>query len=154
MKPRTLIGLLGLAVVVGTAGFMMFDRAPPPAVEKPKGPPHGGLLIELDAAHLEFLLEPDSKVRIYTYDPSGKPLVPSTESLLLTIRGKDIRAVAIPLQKDGDGFVSEEPVQVPEEAKAVLTYRQGSEVEHFRFDLTLTLCPGCQQPEYRCACSE
>lgn len=154
MKLKMFITLAALAIVIWFAASVFTDGKTEKQHEAPKGPPHGGLLIELDAVQLEFLLEPDFKARIYTYDLQRKPFAPAHAEMRLMIQGKDSPLSPIVLEQDGHSFVANAPIQVPGDARVMLSFLQGSTTNHFRFDLVLSQCPGCKQPEYRCACAE
>lgn len=154
MKLKIFFTLTALALITWFAACVFPGKETEKPHEASKGQPHGGMLIELDTVQLEFLLEPDSKARIYAYDLQGKAFAPANAEIRLMIQGKDSALPAIVLRQDGQSFAANAPAQIPEEAKVLVSFLQGSTTNHFRFDLALSQCPGCKRPEYRCACTE
>jgi hypothetical protein len=155
MKLKLPLLLLGVTVAAWLVAGLLSPRRPSEAPETPKGPPHGGLLIELDTARLEFLLDPESRVRVWTYDSQGQPKAPLPgETLRMSIHGSEPEPSTVDLQEQGQGYVSPTSVQVPEGARARLSFFQPGATNHYRFALILEECAGCERPEYRCACRE
>ena len=122
------------------------------AADPAKKAPHGGRLMEVGGARLEFVVESDKKANVYLYDDQWKPVVPTDQSVTLMVQAKDQAKVKTDLIKKSDSFASEAPLAIPDGAKAILVIKTGGKIHNLRFDLDMSLCGECKNPEYACSC--
>ena len=114
--------------------------------------PNGGRLITAVTPHAELLVTADKKIEIRFLD-AGKVVSPGSQVVTVTM-GDRAKPTRIAFIKDGDKLVSDKPVAEGDALPVVLQIRakEGEKAVTEKFNLNLSKCPSCGNPEYACAC--
>ncbi len=117
------------------------------------GGPTGGRMIHDVEPHAEFLVTKDKKVEIRFFDHDGKAVAPGTQVVTATL-GDRSKPTKLTFTKDGDKLVSD--VKVPEgnDYPTVVQIKADAKAKavNAKFNLNMTKCPTCPNPEYSCIC--
>lgn len=144
MKTPVLTLLATLALITSLAAHS--------AVQKTAGPNGGRILTKVEP-HAEFFVTADRKVQITFLGEDGKPVAPAAQTVTVTA-GDRSAPVKLTFTQSGDTLLSEQSLpdgdNFPTVVQIKVTPDARTVVE--KFNLNLSLCPGCKLAEYACTC--
>lgn len=121
--------------------------------EKKVAGPNGGRVITKVTPNVEFLVQPDRRVKLTFLDAEGKPVAAGQATAALT-GGDRMNPAKLAFMKDGDALVSDKALPAGEIVPVVLQLRMTPEGEAVmqKFNVNFAICPECQHAEYACIC--
>lgn len=122
------------------------------AAEKIKAP-NGGRIVYGVTPHAEFLVTPEKKIEIRFLDDAGKVIAPATQTAAV-VMGDRANPTRLAFTKDSDKLVSDKTVPAGDELPVVLQIKVTPEAKTVteKFNLNMSKCPTCSNPEYACSC--
>ena len=143
---KTLLNIL-LALTVAVT--------PALADAKVKAGPRKGRVLEMAAKNAEFFVEKDRTVSIAFYDAAMKAQAPTAEVVTATAEAPSGKA-KLEFEKKGNLLVSKTALPAGDNYTIVVQVKAtaGAKPKNFRIKLDLTVCKGCDNPEYACTCDE
>jgi hypothetical protein len=117
-----------------------------------EGPTSGRLLTKVEP-NAEFFVNAEKKVEIRFVDATNKVVAPGEQEVVVTL-GDRSKPTRLAFTKDGDKLVSDKSVPEGNDYPTVVQIRSkaGAKAVNEKFNLNLTKCPGCANPEYSCTC--
>jgi len=118
-----------------------------------KAGPNGGRVITKVTPNVEFLVQPDRRVKLTFLDAEGKPVAAGQAMATLT-GGDRLNPSKLTFVKDGDALVSQQSLPAGEIVPVVLQLRMTPEGEVVmqKFNVNFAICPECKHTEYACTC--
>lgn len=118
-----------------------------------KAGPTGGRLITQVEPHVEFFVNKDKKVEIRFVDDDNKVVAPG-EQVITASLGDRSKPTKLVFTKDGDKLVSDKTVPEGNDYPTVVTIKTSAKAKavNAKFNLNMTKCPKCPNPEYSCVC--
>jgi hypothetical protein len=116
------------------------------------GPTNGRLLTSVEP-HVEFLVRPDKKVELRFVSDANK-VVPPSGRVVSVILGDRLNPTKLSFTPKADKLVSDQSIPEGNDHPTVVQIRSkaGAKPVYERFNLDLTKCPSCENPEYSCKC--
>lgn len=123
------------------------------AGEKVKAGPMNGRLLTSVEPHAEFFVTPERKVEIRFVDEAGKVVAPGEREVSVTL-GERSKPTKLAFTREGDKLVSGGKIPEGNNYPAVVEIRTaaGAKPVREKFNLDLSKCPTCENPEYSCVC--
>jgi hypothetical protein len=160
MKLLTTIIALSFALGLASSSTFAQDKKASPKEEKhdhdhdhdhaKKAGPTGGKLITEVEPHVEFFVNKEKKVEIRFVDDDNKVVAIKDQVITATL-GDRSKPTKLTFTKDGDKLVSDVKVPDGNDYPTVVTDAKAKAV-NAKFNLNMTKCPSCPNPEYSCTC--
>lgn len=118
-----------------------------------KAGPTGGKLITAVEPHVEFFVNKDKKVEIRFVDDDNKVVAPGEQVISVTL-GERAKPAKLTFTKEGDHLISDKVIPAGNDYPTVVQIKataKGKAVNE-KFNLNMTKCPNCPNPEYSCTC--
>ena len=146
---KNIITAFSALLITATAGF-----AGPNHGEKAEAGPNGGRVITSVQSHAEFFVTPERKVKITFLDESGK-VVPPADQIVTVTTGDRSAPVKLAFTKSGDSLISDGVVPEGNGLPTIVQIKAqpDAKAEIAKFNLNLSICPGCKLAEYACTCA-
>ena len=147
MKTKLIATLCTLALAFTASAADKHDH------QHGKAGPNGGKLITEVEPHAEFLVNKDKKIEIRFVDEANKVVAPAEQVVTVTM-GDRSAPTKLAFIKDGDKLVSDKTIPDGNELPTVVQIKAkaGDKAATAKFNLNLSTCPECKQPEYACTC--
>jgi hypothetical protein len=118
-----------------------------------KAGPTGGKLITAVEPHVEFFVNKDKKVEIRFVDDDNKVVAPGEQVISVTL-GERSKPTRLTFTKDGDKLVSDKVIPAGNDYPTVVQIKTSAKAKavNEKFNLNMTKCPKCPNPEYSCTC--
>ena len=146
---KTIARIVTAAVFVALTGSALADATV-------KAGPRKGRVLEVDGHSAEFFVEKDRTVSIAFLDKELKKNEPVAAQTVSATAEAPTGKTKLEFEKKGDLLVSKTPLPAGEHYTVVLQVKPTAEAKpkNFRIKLDLTVCKGCDNPEYACTCDE
>lgn len=161
MKSLLTLALLGLTLSFTNTSSYADEKKPAAKEEKhdhdhdhaAKAGPTGGKLITDVEPHVEFFVNKDKKVEIRFVDDNNKVVAPKDQVITVTL-GERKSPTKLTFTKDGDKLVSNAAVPAGNDYPTVVQIKTDAKAKaiNAKFNLNMTKCPSCPNPEYSCIC--
>lgn len=116
--------------------------------------PNGGRLLTNVEPRAEFFVTPERKVQITFVDKAGKAIAPAAQVVTVTA-GERSAPVTLTFTKTGDTLLSTATLPAGNDFPTVVQIKPTPESKAAvtRFNLNLSVCGECKNPEYACTCA-
>ena len=141
-----------LSLVVLTLGLSMAASSAS-AHEAITPGPNGGRLLTGIKPRTEFFVTPERKVQITFVDADGKAVAPADQVVTVTA-GDRSAPTRLTFVKKGNSLLSEGVLPAGNDFPTVVQIKPTPEEKAVvsRFNLNLSICGECSNPEYACTC--
>ena len=148
MKMKSLLTVAALAL-----GLSFTALAEDKHEHDAKAGPTGGKLITAVEPHVEFFVNKEKKVEIRFVDDANKVVAPGAQVITVTL-GERSKPTKLTFTKDGNKLVSDKTVPEGNDYPTVVQIKTDAKAKpvNARFNLNMTKCPSCTNPEYACTC--
>jgi hypothetical protein len=118
-----------------------------------KAGPTGGKLITAVEPHVEFFVNKDKKVEIRFVDDDNKVVAPGEQVISVTL-GERAKPAKLTFTKEGDHLISDKVIPEGNDYPTVVQIKTSAKAKavNEKFNLNMTKCPKCPNPEYSCIC--
>ncbi len=149
MKIHQILALAAALVFTLQSG----EAGPNHSHKKKEAGPNGGRLVTSIKPHAEFFLTPERKVQITFVGEDGKAVAPEEQVVVVTT-GQRSAPVKMTFAKMGETLLSEQVVPDGESLPVVVQIKSTPDAKAVveKFNLNLSVCPGCSLAEYACTC--
>jgi hypothetical protein len=147
MKP-ILLRLIACFVITATVAF-----SPAFAHGKNVAGPNGGRLITALDPHAEFFVTAERKVQITFVGNDGKAVAPAGQIVVVTA-GERSAPTKLTFTQVGGVLLSDQTLPEGNNFPAVVQIKATPDAKAVaaRFNVNLSICPGCSKAEYACTC--
>ena len=120
-----------------------------------KAGPRKGRMLPIENQNAEFFIETDRSISIAFYDATMNAQPPA-DQVVTAIAEAPSGKVKLGFEKKGGLLVSKAPLPAGELYTIVVQVRPTADAKpkNFRIQLDLSVCKGCDNPEYACTCDE
>lgn len=146
---QSLVLIVGLAFSANAAD----DHGHAHSEKHSKAGPTGGRLIADVDPHAEFFVNSDKKIEIRFVDEDNKVVAPQNQ-VVNVIMGDRSSPTRLKFTKDGDKLISDGTIPAGNELPTIVQIKTDASAKTVteKFNLNLSQCPTCENPEYSCTC--